>query len=282
MRAPRWGGVAMGLLAPATVWAETADETGADESDAGRASETTTGPASHVHQGSLSERDRDRDAVAERGVLSTHAETLGAGRKGLSVHEGLFVAATLATSDDVQIGAGGLLPILESTPWLAFAQGKLVLRRTERLTVAARATVGLLSQRRGDATTGTVGAGLLADLFGREGRLSLHTGVSAHTSMGANVSAFLPVSEGAAALLEVGVEARFSDHASVVAEAWLPAVRSNDGVVAAPVALFPYVFRWGGPRAALDVGFIKVKGEFLSGDPIYIGWPYLALGARFD
>ena len=224
---------------------------------------------------------RADDAVVERGVLSTHAETAGAGAGTFGLNEGLLLSVGHAPTDDLQVSAGGLLPIWSGAPWAASAQGKLVIARTETATVALRATGAVLAQRGGDGIAAVLGAGMLVDAYPPPRWLSLHGGLSLHGARGTPISRLLPFDgQLGLALVELGLTARTSRRTALVAEAWLPLTFDDGEARAFPVALFPWVFRWGGPRLALDAGILSGSGPVLGESPLVLGWPYVALGGR--
>lgn len=231
--------------------------------------------------GSRADQARTADAVVERGVLSTHAETSGAGSSTVSLHEGALLSASHAFSDELQLSGGGLVPLWHGAPWAGFVQGKLVIARTEASTVALRGTGSVLTPRASPGVAATIGAGVLVDARPRPHWLSLHGGLSLHGARGTPISRVVPFDGDAAlALLELGATVRFSRRTALLAEAWLPVTVDDDTLLGFPVAMVPWVFRWGGPRLALDVGVVSGSGPLLGDGPLGIGWPYVALGMR--
>lgn len=224
---------------------------------------------------------RRADAMIERGVLSTHAETPGSGAETLSVHEGLLVSIGHAFTDDLQLTGGGLLPAWGGAPWAAFAQGKLVIARTDATTVALRGTGGLVAQRGGEGIAVSLGGGLLVDAYPPPRWLSLHGGLSLQGARGTPISRLIPFDgDLGLGVLELGASARTSQRTALLAEIWLPITWDEGDVQAFPMVLAPWIFRWGGPRLALDVGFLSGTGAVFGESPFAVGWPYLALGGR--
>ena len=125
-------------------------------------------------------------------MLSTHAETPGAGASTLALHEGVLLSAGHAFTDDLQISGGGLVPVLPGSPWAGFAQGKVVVGRTPTTTVALRTTGSLLRQRTGDGVAATLGGGLLVDAYPPVRWLSVHGGLSLNAVRGSLVSRVIP------------------------------------------------------------------------------------------
>lgn len=230
---------------------------------------------------SRAESARAADAVVERGILATHAETPGAGAETFSLHEGLLLSAGHSFTDDVQLTGGGLVPAWDGAPWAAFAQGKLVLARTEAATLAVRGTGSLLAQRGGDGIAATLGAGILIDAYPPPRWLSLHGGASVHGARGTPVSQFIPFDGDATiGMLELGATARTSRRSALLVEAWLPITADDGEVRAFASVLVPWAVRWGGPRLALDVGMLSGRGPVIGDSPLVVGWPYVAIGGR--
>jgi len=230
---------------------------------------------------SRAEALRTGDAMVERGVLATHAETSGAGSSTLSLHEGALLSAAHAFSDDLQLSGGGLVPLWPGAPWAGFVQGKLVVARSRTATVALRSTGSVLTQRGGSGVAATLGAGVLVDAHPPPRWLSLHGGLSLHGARGTPISRVVPFDGDAAlVLLELGAVVRFHRRTALLAEAWLPVTADDEAIMSFPVAMVPWAFRWGGPRLALDVGVVSGSPPLVGDSPLGIGWPYVAVGMR--
>ncbi|MCA9513562.1 MAG: hypothetical protein KC635_01315 [Myxococcales bacterium] len=223
----------------------------------------------------LSVRSREGDAAAGRGVLSTHAETVGAGRVRVDATNLALIGVGWGVSEDLEAGVNVGLPVLGDT-WFAGASVKGVIARRRSLVVALRAAVDYgaigFESGLGDGSVGFAMAsvGLAADHYlDGAGVVSLHEGVV--------LSGVFPRGGGDVGLLarvEAGATARVTSWLALQLEAIVPIALTagDDDDAFAVVVNYGARLHWA--SFALDLGFVKPLGDDVG---LAIGAPCVTL-----
>jgi len=228
---------------------------------------------------------RQGDAAASHGMLSSRAETVGAGRLAVSDRNLVVVGVSYGFTDNLQATATGLLPVYEGAPHTAAIEARQVVARTARATVAVRGAAGVINQPANTRTALVLGAGGLADLdVSSGGGLALHGALSAGTGLGEHLSDVFDISDGMAILGEVGASARVHERLALQAELWLPTTwaGSQGKVSSLQWALLAYGLRFTSRAVSVDAGFVKGLGHGIDIDPYLLGFPYLGATAVFE
>lgn len=236
-------------------------------------------------QGSTpTEMARARDAAVDRGLLTSHAETIGKDQWAFNAYELFFVGITYGFTDDIQASLSTLIPVTTDIPLVLAIQPKFVLARTPDLVLSLRTPVTIVSsfEEDVDGTAGTVGAGLLLDYrLDAEGRFAFHAGLLASGLFGAGFDSVdgFTFAEGAVFELDVGMTFSLSNLVTLLVEVQSFAAAGSGGFDVADGVLLNYGIRFHSGSIAGDLGFIRPIGT--GDDNFFLGVPYLAFSARF-
>ncbi|MFO0751631.1 MAG: hypothetical protein U1F43_39090 [Myxococcota bacterium] len=230
--------------------------------------------------GTPAERARDHDASIDRGFLTPHAETIGAGNWAINSYELLFLGLTYAPSDDFEIALTTSLPVAEGFPILLSLAPKYVFYRSPDTVVAVRGLLWYGSTLGEDDSLGSFSAGIVIDQYlDQRGRFALHASLSAGGAFGSFDSSELTVASGALFELDLGVTLGVASVAKLLVEAQIFAGKTDDAFRVAPVVLLNYGIRFHGKGLAADLGFIRPVGDVES--DLILGLPFVAFSARF-
>lgn len=261
------------LLAPTAAHAE---EPYADEPYDDAAYEDTREPTA-------AEKARAADASIDRGFLSSHAETIGAGNWSINSYELFFLGVTHAFTDDFQIAFTTALPVVEDFPFFLAISPKFVLHRSASTVVALRGLIwwGTLVGDDDDGGLGTFNGGVNLDhYFDDDGRFALHASVSLGGAFGTSIgSDDFTVGSGLLLQIEGGFSFALARVLKLLFEVQTFALNTNDGFEFAPIVLLNYGIRFFGEDLAADLGFFKPIGD-TGDDPFIMGFPFVAFSAR--
>ncbi len=224
---------------------------------------------------------RKRDAAIDRGLISTHAETIGAKQWAINAYELFFIGATYGFTDDIQASFSTLMPIVADIPLVLVAQAKFVVHRTNNTVVALRAPLMFASENDLSGGAGGFGAGVVMDhRFDKEGRYTLHGGllVSGALVAGSSVTDDILVGDGAVISADLGLSLAFKDSFSLIFEGQAFAAVTGEGFDFLDLGTFSYGVRFHSGTIAGDIGFVRPIG--VDTDPLILGIPYLAFSAR--
>ncbi|TNF25777.1 MAG: hypothetical protein EP329_22490 [Deltaproteobacteria bacterium] len=231
---------------------------------------------------SAAERARDRDASVDRGFLMAHAETLGEGRWSINSYELFLLGVTYGFSDDFQASFTTSLPIVEDMPLLLSFAGKWAFFRSPTTVMAARAMIAWVTDTGGgDDTIGAFTGAVFVDHYlDADGLFALHGGLTVGGAFGAGFSTGgVQVVDGAILAVELGVTLGLGDSAKIYIEGQLPGFTDGEDLAFAKVVFVNYGVRFTGRTISGDVGFMRPVGDV--DDPFVLGWPFVALSARF-
>lgn len=226
---------------------------------------------------------RDRDASADRGVTTGHAETIGKGNWTINSYELFLLGATYGFSDDFQISATTLLPIFEDIPFVFALAPKFVVNRGQQHALAIRGDVWIGTSTGDDGTTlGRVSVGPVFDyFFDRQGRYAFHAGLNIGGIFGGiDGSGGISFAEGLLIGLDLGFTLGVARGFKLIVEGQLFAGYSAAGFTVAEVALLNYGVRFHGADLAVDLTFLRPVGDVDPG-PLVMGLPFVAFSARF-
>ncbi len=224
---------------------------------------------------------RRRDASADRGFISSRAETVFEGEATVNSYELFFLGVTYGITDDIQVSGTTFLPITTDIPLLGLFQGKFVLHRGERVTVSARANLNVIAPQEVDDFVGTFGGGLMVDYYlDDSGRFALHGGFGANAVFGSLGDSAIELANGAAISLELGASAALGNSVKLIFDALIPAASTDQGFEVATFGLVTYGVRFFGESLAADLGFLRPVGD-IDLDGFVLGIPYVAFSARF-
>jgi len=222
---------------------------------------------------------RQNDASIDRGLVTTHAETIGEGKWAINAYELIFLGVTYGFTDTIQASLSTLLPIVEDIPLVLALQPKFVLMRTADTVLSLRTPLTFTSSD--GETAFTFGAGVVLDQrLDDAGRFALHAGLLATGVAGSIVSLGddVDVAEGAVLELDVGVTLGVASMVKIIVELQGFAAISDAGFEVVDAALLNYGVRFHGGSLAGDIGFIRPIGV---DSDLILGVPYLAFSARF-
>ena len=229
------------------------------------------------------EQARARDASIDRGLLMTHAETIGADRWTINSYELFLLGVTYGVSDDFQLSFTTSLPVVQDMPLLLSLAGKVVFYRDPWTVLALRGLIAWETvPSETDKGLGVFTASFFVDRYlDSRGRFALHGAFSVGGGFGTGFdSGGVTIGHGALFLIELGVTLGLADMVNLYAEVEIPAVNAGGRFDFAPYALVNYGFRFHGGSLAADLGFLRPVGSG-SSDTFILGFPFVAFSARF-
>ncbi len=222
---------------------------------------------------------RDRDASVDRGVTTGHAETIGKGNWTINSYQLFLIGATYGFSDDFQLSATTLLPIIEDIPFVFALAPKYVVARGDQFALALRGDVWVGA--RSGTTLGRASVGPVFDYyFDRQGRYAFHAGLNIGGVFGGFDNSGISFAEGLLIGLDLGFTLGVAKGFKLIVEGQLFAGYSAAGFNVAEVALLNYGVRFHGRDLAVDLTFLRPIGDVDVG-PLVMGVPFVAFSARF-
>lgn len=239
-----------------------------------------TGDPSQQQGRTAAELAQDRDASIDRGFLTAHADTIGAGNWAINSYELFFLGVSYAPTEDFEIALSTALPVAEGFPIFLSLAPKYVFYRAPDTVVAVRGTFWYGSVVGEDDSIGAFNVGVLLDQYlDHDGRFALHASLSAGSVFGVFDSDDFELADGALFQLDLGITLGVAQVAKLLVEAQIFAASTKDGFEVAPVVLLNYGIRFHGKTLAADLGFIRPIGDVDSG--LILGLPFVAFSARF-
>jgi hypothetical protein len=222
------------------------------------------------------------DPNLDRGFLLPTAMTQPAGSLTYNNYELLLHGVTYGVTDNVQVSATVLAPIVKEMPLVGLASIKARLYRGDRLHLAIQGSIGgaadVSGRENGDGTSGNrgiflAGAGGLASVCLRADCSSLLS-ASASYELAAGSG-----DNGGALVYGVSAVHRVGRHVKLLAE--LASAGNSRSFDAENSALVSYGVRFYGDSIASDIGFIKPVG-FEGSLPVVLGLPFASISYRWQ
>ena len=221
---------------------------------------------------------RLEDPNIDRVFLMPSADTQPKGTLAFNDYELFLLGLTYGVTDNFQVSATALAPIVEEMPIVLSGSGKLRLVSEGRVHFALQGTLTYLEDRsdsdfEGDSEGSALGlsAGALATFcLDAPCRSALH----------ASVTGFLPVAENTssgdfAVVYSAGATIKVAKHVKLLGEVTSAGIsESNGGFDAAEGALLSYGVRFFSDSVAGDIGFVKPVGEG-GDDELVAGIPFI-------
>ncbi len=210
------------------------------------------------------------DANSGRNWLSPTALLPPKGTFTFSDFQLFIIGASYSVTDEFQLSASTLLPIVADLPFVGMASGKLQLLRTGRMRGAAQLTALHVSDDGDSATAFAAGGALTLCIdVGCHSYASGYLGVGFAFEDNSSVPIF-----GSAALL-----VRVARHVKLMFEV------DTGGVIgeldaAANGVLFWYGVRFTSRNIGVDLGFVKPICDGCEIDELPLGLPFIALSYR--
>ncbi|MFN3196812.1 MAG: hypothetical protein ACE366_00145 [Bradymonadia bacterium] len=222
----------------------------------------------------LVEADRENDASVDRGLLSSHAETLRAGEITFNSYQLFLAGLSAGVTDDLQLSGTFLLPAFEVFPFFGIFQGKYSLSRSETTSISVTANA---IYTEGGFTS--FGPGLSIDHH--LGAVSLHGTLIVNAALGEDeFDDDREVESGFLVVADLGFTARLSKRFKLLGELKVPmllAAGENSGF-SEDLALATYGVRFHGSNLAADLAFLRPVTDY---EDFVLGVPYVAFSARF-
>jgi hypothetical protein len=245
--------------------------------------------AARASEPPLAVTDAPADAVAtsadpnlDRGFVLPTAMTQPAGSITYNNYELLLHGVTYGVTDDVQLSATVLAPIVKDMPLIGLAAIKARLYRGQRLHLALQGSIGgasIPSHSENDRA-GSSNDGILLGGLGGLASVCLRQDCSSLLSASATYE-FATGSGDHGGALVYGVSAvhRVGPHVKLLAE--LASAGTTQSFDAEHSALLSYGVRFYGNNIASDIGFIKPIGADIGG-PFVVGLPFASISYRWQ
>lgn len=233
------------------------------------------------------------DASVDRNILFPTAETINKGDVTFNSYEVLFAGLTYGISDDMQISATTMLPIVTEIPFILLGSLKYRVLKNNNIIVSVQPNFSLFRETfngsSGDetVTAGGFGASLLLDyLLDPAGKFVLTGGVNAQFMFGGSDESDFQVADGAIFYLYGAFSAKLGKMVKLMAELSLPGgiYWGGDGTefeVVQQALLFNYGIRFFGKSVAVDLSFLRPIHPDVDTGSLLMGIPWLNFSARF-
>lgn len=232
------------------------------------------------------ERAQRDDASIDRGILGSHAETIGEGKFAINSYELFLIGAAYGVTRDVEISLTTSIPIVRDQPHFLLGNVKYAFFRGPLTTVSVQGTLDYAALGTGSGDKmGLFGAGILADHILIEDFLTVHGAIQALGGAGDFNGSGVQVGSGAVVLAQAGVDLRVTHFLKIMSEFWIPG--ANIGQAGdrhfefASVSLFSYGARFHGEHVSADLSFLKFIGNGMDYKEFPLGLPYVAFNGRF-
>ena len=245
---------------------------------------TVAGSAAPARAQSPADIRKQADASVDRNIIFPSAETINGGDLTFNDYEILFVGLTYGITDDLQLSATTLLPVVEEIPLVAAVSAKYRLIARDHLVFSIQPGVNVIHDD-GD-TFGTFGFQLLLDyVVDQDGDLVLSLAESTQFGFGSFEFGESGVADGAVLTFGVGASWRVAEIVKLLAELVFPTVVSwadigDSFYILEEAFLFNYGVRFFGESIAVDLTFLRPLHPDAS-ESFVMGIPYLAFSARF-
>jgi hypothetical protein len=235
-------------------------------------------------QAAPAEVRRDADATVDRNLVMPAAETLPKGALAFNSYELFLAGLSYGITDNVQISATTLLPIVEDIPFVLITNLKLNVYRSPRLVLTTMGSATVATEN--GSTLGGFGLGLVMDsLLDERGRFALTTGVLSQFAFGSTSDDDVAFADGAFLLLWAAISARVHDRVKLIGELLLPGgytwAGSGDLQLIPEAMIFGYGVRFFGKTLAVDLSFLRPIHPDVDTGELVMGVPWIAFAALF-
>lgn len=223
------------------------------------------------------------DAAVDRNFLTPTAETVNAGDLTFNSYEVFFAGLTLGVTDDFQVSATTMLPVVEGTPLIVALSAKVQLVSQPHLRFSVQPS-GLMVSSDGNRA-GVLGAQLLLDyVVDEDGRFVVSLMESNDFAFGStegdlDVLETMFIGFGASAAWQLG------GNVKLIGELTLPGGYSNGETELVEEALvLTYGARFFGSSVAADLAFIRPIHPDVDNTiskVLPMGFPFVTFSARF-
>lgn len=216
---------------------------------------------------------RTRDAHADRVILFPTAETQPKGSFFVSSYELVLIQVGYAVTDDFQLSALVLPPLLEEQPYFISPTLKLNLVRSEQGNVALLGGVDFITDEDGDESA------VLARL-GAAGQLCIDP--ACDSSLTANVHGWTALTEGDGSIifLSAGATIFVSELVSLLIEPTYPLIVQDGETQDIDFFVLAYGVRLSGSQFGLDLTLARPFG--IDDSPFVLGLPFVVASYRSD
>jgi hypothetical protein len=224
------------------------------------------------------------DPNIDKTLLLPTAETQPAGTFSFNDYELLLLGGTYGVTDDFQITATTLAPIVEDMPVYLSGSAKWRVLKTPRFRLALQGSLAYVSfdDLIGDGEEGGSDDSVVTATGGVIGSLCLDAGC--HSLATVSVTAVKPLSEdtdGIAFIYDASVSARLNPHTKLLAEVTSAGGSDgNGGFESADSGLFSYGVRFHSKNVATDIAFIRSFGDDGDDDDFILGIPFVNVTYR--
>jgi hypothetical protein len=212
------------------------------------------------------------------------AETIDAGQVTVNDYEIFVIGVTYGFTDDIQISASTLLPIVENMPLVLLASGKQRVVSSDHLIFSMQPNL-LLGHHDG-YTAGGFGLQLLLDyVVDDEGDFVVSLGQSTQFAFGEDFDDDVSLANGALFSLGLGASWRVARIVKLMGELVLPGGlywgdNNAQFEVIEQALLFNYGIRFFGESIAVDLSFLRPLHPDVD-NSFVMGIPWLTFSARF-
>lgn len=220
----------------------------------------------------LTDGARARDASNDRGILTSHADTVGKDQWNFNSYQLFFAGVTYGATDRLQLSATGLIPIHSEMPIAGVISGKYAFYRGDRGVLSASLNLGGAGFADSDMIY-FMGASVQGD-YHLNRTVILHGGLDVQTPLEDFAqSAFIRASG--------GVTVQATSFMRILGEVVVPLMAEDIGTDLPQFVAANYGVRFHNKTLAADLTFVRpVGGEFSDSDFV-LGVPFVAFSARF-
>lgn len=225
----------------------------------------------------------ERDPAIDHGLLSDHAETIGAGQWRLGIADLLVFRVSYGVTDDLQLSVTTSAPI-PPLPITGLLTARYVAARDDAYVLAVRAMAGAMTTSWRDLGygMGAFGAGPLLDVYFDDAqRFALHSGILIGDDfhVGFDDGDGPSLGSGMLILFEAGLSFAVSDQVKLLVETqWITDFKFRTGFDRVNLGMVNYGVRLHTPGFAFDLGMMRPIGDLnLSG--WVLGYPFIAFTA---
>ncbi len=228
------------------------------------------------------QKRKSADASVDRNILFPSAETVNKGDLTINSYELFLLGLTYGITDDLQVSATTLLPILTDFPFVLALAGKWQFVDTGKILVSVQPNFMFMAQD--GNSLGGFGAGIAADFILDDGGKYVVSVSESNLMLFGDIGSGGVLTDGFAFTLAGAFSARVARIVKLLAEVSLPGAlnwNTGDFEVVPEGALFSYGVRFFGETIAVDLSFLRPLHPDMDPGNFIMGFPYLTFSARF-